>query len=167
MSVSLGDLIEYFDEEMEATGRLLARLPEEGLDWRPHDRSMSLGRLAAHLASIPGWTRMVLRQNSFDMEPLNLDDYEPPPAGTIQHLFKANVGAARRLLAAASDEDLSQPWTLSSGGRTLYTRPRREVIRSMLLGHVIHHRGQLTVYLRLRGVPLPPLYGPTADEGIL
>lgn len=166
--MSLKDaLLPEFDQEMATTRRLLERLPESGLGWTPHAKSMTLGHLATHLAEVPGWARPTLTQESLDLNPPGGEGYKPPVFDTrreILELFDRNVAAAREALGQTGDEAFMVPWTLLSGGQAFFTLPRVAVLRSFVLSHLIHHRGQLTVYLRLNDIPLPSVYGPTADE---
>jgi len=160
-------LLPEFEQEMANTRKLLERVPEARAAWRPHDKSRSLGELAVHLAGIVGWMASTMSQDSFDLAPPG-GRRDPPPtwvsrADTLR-LFDQNVGLARAALLKNDDAAYQRPWSLKRGGQTLMTIPRATVVRRFLFSHSIHHRGQLTVYLRLLGVPLPPLYGPTADE---
>jgi len=161
-------LLPEFDHEMSNTRKTLERIPENDFTWKPHPKSMTLGRLAGHLAEIPGWAVLSIAQESFDVAPPGA----PRPQGTIaqsrQHaldVFDKNVAEARAAIAGASDEQLMKPWSLLGGGRTIFTMPRIAVLRSMVMNHSIHHRAQLGVYLRLNNVPVPSIYGPSADEG--
>lgn len=157
-------LLPEFDHEMAGTRKTLERVPEDKFGWKPHEKSMLLGRLAQHLSEIPGWAKPTLEQDSLDFS----GEYQPPPVGTRAQLLEAfdkNVAQARALIAAASDERLAQPWSLSSNGKTMFTLPRVAVLRGFIMNHMIHHRAQLGVYLRLNDVPVPSLYGPSADEG--
>ena len=158
-------LLPEFDHEMGTTRRLLERVPDAHLTWTPHDKSMSFGRLASHLAEIPGWVNGLLNQSSFNMR---ANEYHPVSYASraeILSAFDANVAAARANIASKSDGELMSPWTLKREGHDLFTVPKVGVLRSFLLNHVIHHRGQLSVYLRLNNVAVPPMYGPSADEG--
>jgi len=159
-------LLPEFDHEMGTTRRLLERVPDEHLGWKPHDRSMTLGRLATHVAEIPEWSARVL-----DHDEMNITGSYQPRQGQSQSailaVFDAASAEARKKLATKTDGELLAPWSFKRDGKTLFTMPKAAVIRSMVLNHLIHHRGQLSVYLRLKNVPLPPMYGPTADEGKL
>jgi uncharacterized damage-inducible protein DinB len=161
-------LLPEFDHEMASTRRVLERVPDDAVDWRPHPKSMTLGRLASHLAEMPHWGTVALTQDSFDVTaPGGARDFTPPPSGTRAEMlaaFDKNVAEARAAITAADDDSFRQSWSLKKGGQPIFTMPRAVVMRSFLLNHLIHHRGQLTVYLRMRDVPLPSLYGPTADE---
>jgi uncharacterized damage-inducible protein DinB len=155
---------------MATTRRFLERVPENGHDWKPHEKSMSFGRLASHLAELPGWAAVTLLQDEFDVAPPGAPPYQPAVLATRRELlatFDQKAAAARAALVDASDELLGSSWTLKNGGRAVFTLPKLAVLRSFVLSHTIHHRAQLGVYFRLRGVPLPPTYGPTADESPL
>jgi len=158
-------LLPEFDHEMGTTRRVLDRVPEADFDWKPHDKSMSLGELAAHLANLPTWCGSILDAAAFDILTLGGRRAKAPESRrALITDFDAKVAAARSALGGKSDAELLAPWTLKSGTQELFTMPRISVIRSFVMNHSIHHRGQLSVYLRLRNVPLPALYGPTADE---
>jgi uncharacterized damage-inducible protein DinB len=158
-------LLPEFDHEMGTTRRLLERVPDERFEWQPHARSMTLGRLASHLAEIPGWVNGLLNERSFNMKTGTYAPVSHASRSMVLSTFDANVAAARANLAAKSDAELMAPWTLQRDGHDLFTVPRIGVVRSFLLNHMIHHRGQLSVYLRLNDIPVPPVYGPSADEG--
>ena len=167
MSLSRAMLPEI-DQEMANTRTTLERVPSESFDWKPHERSFSFGELANHLARLPGWGAATLGTESMDIDPEKGEFVPPPPAENIEgvlDVFEKSVAEFRSALEAASDEELMKPWALLHGGKELFQMPRIAVIRGMILNHIVHHRGQLTVYLRLNDLPLPPLYGPSADEG--
>jgi uncharacterized damage-inducible protein DinB len=157
-------LLVEFDQEMAATRELLARLPDAALAWRPHEKSFSLGGLAAHLAQLPGWGRQILETDGHELRATPSEPAEPPTRTLILETFDRHVADVRRELTRRSDAELAAPWTLRQNGQTLLTLPRLAAVRRFLIHHVIHHRGQLTVYLRLQNVPLPPMYGTTADH---
>jgi uncharacterized damage-inducible protein DinB len=163
-------LLAEFDNEVNSTRRVLERVPEDRLSWQPHEKSMSLGRLATHLAELPFLGASIVRGSSFDVAPPDGNSaYQPKSLDSkeaILALFEKSAATVRRAIAEADDDLFQQPWSLLRGGQPLWTRPKLIVLRDMLLNHTIHHRGQLTVYLRLVGAPVPPVYGPTADEGI-
>ena len=163
-------LLPEFDMEMAKTRTTLERVPEDKFAWKPHDKSMTMGRLAGHLAEMPGWASFTVDLESLDVAPPGAPPYEPPKLESrkdILDLFDKNVASARAAIGKASDENLGKPWTLLSGGKTIFTMPRVAVLRSMILNHTIHHRAQLGVYLRLNNVPVPATYGPSADEGTM
>ena len=159
-------VIPEFDHEMGTTRRLLDRVPEAEFDWRPHEKSMTLGQLSGHLANLPYWCRLILEGTSYDLSaPGNERRAQPPVSrAALVKEFDEKVAAARGLLVKMTDPELMVYWTLKSGDHEILTMPRISVVRSLFLNHSIHHRGQLTVYLRLKNVPQPPIYGPTADE---
>jgi uncharacterized damage-inducible protein DinB len=160
-------LLPEFDHEMGATRRVLERVPEADLSWKPHDKSFSLGQLAAHVANIPHWMNAILDNTVFDLATVGEDarPKEPASVDALTAAFDKEVRQARTKLDAQADAALMATWTMKQGTHEILTMPRIAVLRSFIMNHLIHHRGQLTVYLRLRNVPLPALYGPTADEG--
>lgn len=158
-------LLPEFDHEMATTRRVLERVPDDRLGWKPHDKSMSMGRLASHVAELPVWVDTILNQDGFDMAAPRDKPRDLASSREIVELFDSVVGKARTLLAAAEDQTLLQPWSLKNGDHVIFTLPRVGVLRSMVYSHSIHHRGQLSVYLRLNDVPVPSIYGPSADEG--
>ena len=163
MSIAQGLLAE-FDMETASTRRTLARLPEDKLEWTPDPKSMTMGRLAAHVAEMTGWAALALSTDELDFA---TKGYTPAVAKSREHVLEIadeNAKAARAAIAAASDADFMKPWTLRSGDQIFFTMPKIAVIRGMVMNHTIHHRGQLTVYYRMNGVPVPALYGPSADE---
>ena len=159
-------LLPEFDHEMATTRRLLERVPEAEFAWKPHDKSMALGQLAGHVANLPQWCSLMLDATVFDLDSMPSDPRPklPESRAALVAEFDAKVGRAREQLARTTDPDLMTPWTLKKGGHEIFTLPRVSAIRSFVMNHLIHHRGQLSVYLRLRDVPVPPIYGPTADE---
>ena len=159
-------LLPEFDHEMATTRRVLERVPDTEFDWKPHEKSMTLGRLAAHIANIPYWCSVTLETTVFELDSLP-PDTQRKLAETQSELvkeFDGKVRAARTLIAAATDAEFLAPWTLKKGGQEMFAMPRISAVRGFVMNHLIHHRGQLTVYLRLKNVPIPPIYGPTADE---
>jgi uncharacterized damage-inducible protein DinB len=163
-------LLPEFDQEMANTRKTLERIPEEKLGWKPHEKSMTLGRLAGHLAELTGWTTATLKQDEFDFQPPGAPPFQPMIPKSRKELLDAfDKGAreARAAIAESSDQHLMANWSLLSGGKTLMTMPRTAVLRSFVMNHIIHHRAQLGVYLRLNDVAVPSIYGPSADEGQL
>lgn len=152
--------------EMGTARKVLERCPEEKYDWRPHERSMAMGDLATHIVQMLGFIPLVMVADSFDYAPGG----QPPkrtPAKTRKELlerFDTAVASAQEALAGATDESLGKTWTLLMNGQTIFSLPRAGVLRSFMLNHIIHHRGQLSVYLRLNDVAVPSIYGPSADE---
>lgn len=149
--------------EAETTRRVLERVPGDRLSWKPHPRSMSLGQLALHIAGLPHGIAMLVAEPSAEVPVVPLP--EARSRGEILTVLDRSVSAAAGKLAAWGDAGLAAEWTLRSGGAVLAVQPRGEVVRTLMLNHWYHHRGQLTVYLRLLDVPLPAVYGLTADEG--
>ena len=154
-------LLPEFDEEMTTTRRLLARVPTEKGRWKPHPKSFALGHLAQLVTWIPSWIANTARESTLDLATAPKYSFETTEA--LLQAFDANVRSAREAIAAATDGDFALSWSLKHGERVVWTAPRGKVVRQHL-NHLIHHRGQLSVYLRLNDVPLPPIYGPTADE---
>jgi uncharacterized damage-inducible protein DinB len=157
-----------FDQEMQNTRTTLERVPDDKWGWKPHEKSGTVGWLAAHLATLPGWTAVTLQTEQLDYAPVDGPAYEPPKIENRKDLLAVldkNVAEARAALDGASDADMMKGWTLLAGGKTVFTMPRVACIRGMILNHMIHHRAQLTVYFRLLNIPVPALYGPSADEG--
>jgi uncharacterized damage-inducible protein DinB len=160
-------LLSELDAEAKATRSYLERVPANRVTWRPHPKSSPLGRLALHVANLPTWTRMTLGSTQLDVDPPGGAGRTPPTFESVEALlavFDRNIADARDALAAASDADFDIDWSLVSGSKVLFTLPRRAVLRRMVFNHTVHHRAQLGVYLRMLGVPLPPIYGPTADD---
>jgi uncharacterized damage-inducible protein DinB len=156
-------LLPEFDHEMANTRRTLERVPDDRLAFKPHERSYSLLQLAGHLGNIPSWADLILTADGMDIDgPFERE--EPTSRAEILAEFDRNVTHAREVVEAASDEDMAAPWTLRTGGQEVFTMPRGAVFRMWVLNHNVHHRAQLTVYFRLLGVPVPALYGPSADE---
>ncbi|MEO8070892.1 MAG: DinB family protein [Acidobacteriota bacterium] len=157
-------LLAEFDQEMAVTRRVLERAPEAAFTWKPHEKSFSLGGLATHLAQLPRWGSHILSHAFYDLATSSGRHAEQTTVAGVLAAFDENVSDVRRALVAQSDAELASTWSLKRGTHTVLSMPRIAAIRSFLIHHVIHHRGQMTVYLRLQGVPLPPIYGPTADE---
>ena len=157
-------LLPEFDEEMQKTRKMLERIPDDKFDYQPHPRSMTLGRLASHVAEIPSWAIVTLEQELFELPA----DFKPEIATSRNELlqkFDQGVIGARARIAAASDQDWQKIWTMKFAGNTIMSIPRAAVMRGAILNHLIHHRAQLGVYLRLNDIAVPGLYGPSADEG--
>jgi uncharacterized damage-inducible protein DinB len=167
MSISKTILPE-FEHEMANTRKTLERLPDDRFSWKPHEKSMSLGGLATHLANIPSWTKETFAGEELDVAPPGGSEYrleEKKSAAEVLEAFDQNVTTARAALEAATDEAWQGKWSLLMGGKTIFTLPRTAVMRGFVMNHLIHHRAQLGVYLRLLDVPVPSIYGPSADEG--
>lgn len=160
-------LLGEFDHEMANTRKTLERVPEGKPDFKPHEKSMPLARLAGHVAELARWGASILTQDSFDFAPAGQPPMQPTVMSTrakLLEIFDDGVAKTRAALAAVGDDAWQKPWTLLSGGQTLFSMPRLAVWRGFVMNHIIHHRAQLGVYLRLSGVPVPALYGPSADE---
>ena len=160
-------ILPEFDVEMAGTRNTLARVPTDKLDWKAHEKSNSIGWVACHLAEIVGWVEGTLTQDSWDINPPDGEPYrgvQLDSSEEILALFDNNVKTARERISATPDEEFAKSWSLLSAGDPLITMPKLGVIRTWVLNHSIHHRGILCVYLRLQGIPVPALYGPSGDE---
>ena len=160
-------ILPEFDMEMDNTRRALERIPDEKFGWQPHAKSGTLAWLANHIATIPHWVKITMEENSLDLEAPGGSNSGPPVPKNrkgVLELFEKNRTEARAALAAAKDAAYAKPWALFMGKQELFREPRAAVLRRMVFNHMIHHRGQLMVYLRLLDVPVPGLYGPSADE---
>jgi uncharacterized damage-inducible protein DinB len=160
-------LLPEFDQEMASTRTTLERVPDDKFGWKPHEKSFALGALATHVANIPFWAVMTFQVDSLDLRPPGGEEMKSPTAGNREEvlaLFDKNVAEARTALAGATDAQFMEPWSLLMAGQTLFTMPRYGVYRGMVMNHLVHHRAQLTVYFRLNDIPVPALYGPSADE---
>jgi uncharacterized damage-inducible protein DinB len=151
-------------QEAKTTRRLLERVPEASFGWKPHEKSMTLGRLAAHVAELPELVIPALTQPELDFGAGQFKPFNPTSTAELLEKFDRNIEAAAGLLEKQPDESMGEQWRLRSGDHVLFEMPRALVVRFVGLNHVIHHRGQLSVYLRLLDVPLPSIYGPSADE---
>ncbi len=160
-------LLPEFEQEMAGTRKTLERIPEDKTDWKAHPKSNTIGWVGAHLVEIPGWVEGTLTQDAWDLQPPGAEPYRTPPwtdRADMLARFDKNIAEAKRALAATTDPEFMKPWSLMMGGQTVLTMPRLAVIRNFVLNHTIHHRAHLCVYLRLNDVPVPGLYGPSADE---
>ena len=160
-------LLPEFDYEMASTRKTLERVPDDKFSWKPHDKSSAMGNLATHLANLPSWGALAVSSDSFDLAPGGQPVKTPELNSTASVLakFDENVAATRGAIESVNDEELFKPWTLLSNGKTIMTLPKIAVLRSFVMNHMIHHRAQLGVYLRLNDIPVPSIYGPSADEG--
>jgi uncharacterized damage-inducible protein DinB len=160
-------LLPEFDQEMASTRKVLERCPENKFTWKPHDKSFAMGALATHIAAMTGWLTDTMTKDTYDIAPVGQEAYKEEPAKTQTELlarFDAGLATARKALEGASDEHWMKTWSLLSGGQALFTMPRYTAVRSFIINHIIHHRAQLGVYLRLNNVAVPAIYGPSADE---
>jgi uncharacterized damage-inducible protein DinB len=160
MSIS-DTLLPEFDQEMAATRRVIERVPDDDPGWKPHPKSFAIAHLAQLLAWMPGWIGQTLTNTELDLS--GGAGYSMESTETLLELFDENVRQAREAIIAATDADYEVPWSLKARGHVVFTMPRGAVVRQHI-SHLSHHRGQMTVYLRLRDVPVPSVYGPTADE---
>lgn len=156
-------LLPEFDHEMSLTRKILERVPEDRFDWKPHQKSYSLGQLAQHVATLPMWGSVTLNESEIDIggseRPAPIDS-----RSALLKLFDGHVEGTRAALVGKTDAELRVPWTLKNSGHVVFSMPKASVWRSFVISHIIHHRAQLGVYLRMQDVPLPAMYGPTADE---
>ncbi len=154
-----------FDRVVEGCRAVLASVPDDRIDWRPHEKSWTLGKLGSHIANLPQWTLPTLAESTFNIDP----EGDPPPmaeyasSARLVEALNTNAAAARGAIERASEEDFQAPWSLLVRGETRFSLPKRAVLRGFILDHMIHHRAQMGVYLRLLDVPVPPTMGPTAD----
>lgn len=160
-------LLSELEYEAAATRKCIERFKDDQLSFKPHERSMSAGQLISHLAEIPGWIAATFKMDELDLSPPGGTPYTAPLHPTVADIlavFDKNVAEGKEVLAGVEDSAFGEPWSLLSGGHTIFTMPRAAVMRSFVLSHMIHHRGQLSVYLRLLDIPVPSIYGPSADE---
>jgi uncharacterized damage-inducible protein DinB len=161
-------LLPEFDQEMANTRKTLERVPDGKFDWKPHEKSGTMGWLAGHVAGIAGWMVETIDKDGFDMAAKGVQFQPPPPPKTrkeLLELFDKNVASARKALAGVSDPHLLKQWSFLNNGQVLFAMPRIACLRTWVMNHIIHHRAQLGVYLRLNNIPVPAIYGPSADEG--
>ena len=160
-------LLPEFDREMGLTRRALQRVPEGQFEWRPHPTSATLGRLAEHLTEMPLWATSTMAQSELDATGQRPADYKPPTTrAAVLAQFDACHKTARQHLVNKTDAEFAAMWTLKNGGKEVFSAPKAMVMRNFVLNHMIHHRGQLMVYLRMLGVPVPSSYGPSGDEAM-
>jgi uncharacterized damage-inducible protein DinB len=156
-------LLPEFDAEMAGTRKVLERVPEAKFGWKLHEKSFPLGRLASHVAEMPGWAATTINRDGLEVTPGEAP-FNAATSAELLSAFDKNVADARAAIAGANDEHLAKVWALKYGGQVLFSQPRAAVLRGMVMNHMIHHRAQLTMYLRGLDVPVPGLYGPSADE---
>jgi len=167
MSIS-ESLLPEFDQEMANTRKTLERVTDEKFNWKPHNKSLTMSGLVTHLVNLPTWALHTLNEDSLDIAPPGEPPPKVPPFTSKEEAlekFDENIKNVRAAIAAASDELFFSSWTLFSGGNKIFTLPKVAVLRSFVFNHIIHHRAQLGVYLRLNDIPVPSIYGPSADEG--
>lgn len=153
-----------FDQEAKTTRKHFERLPEEKLEWRPHEKSFTVGGLASHITECAGWTAAIFNQAEFNFDPATYKHYSAASLTDLLDTFDEKIRSGRLALAAVGDEALAQLWQFKIMGRLRFEKPKRDVFRDFALSHMIHHRGQLSVYLRLLNIAVPGSYGPSADE---
>ncbi|HET7216065.1 MAG TPA: damage-inducible protein DinB [Terriglobia bacterium] len=161
-------LLPEFEEEVLSTRQTLERVPADKFGWKPHDKSMTMVQLATLVAELPSWAAYTIGQDSLDIAPKDGPGYQSPKVNSTQDLlaiFDQSVASARAAMRGATDEHLLKPWSLLAGGNVIFTLPRYNVLRRTVINHLVHHRAQLGVFLRLNNIPLPAIYGPSADEG--
>ena len=157
-------LLQEVEQEFASTRKMLQKIPEEHFGWKPHEKSYTLGRLASHVAELTGWVSFILTTNELDFAK---GDYKPvnaPTSAELMELFEDNFTKSKEALQKASDDALMQKWKFRNGEQIYFDLPKIAVLRSFAMNHIIHHRAQLSVYLRLLDIPVPGMYGPTADE---
>ncbi|HTH38160.1 MAG TPA: DinB family protein [Pyrinomonadaceae bacterium] len=158
-------LIAEMEHEAQVTRTCLERVPAEKFDWKPHEKSMTFGRLAAHIAEMFAWTPSTLQHSELDFSKIDYKPFEPASTADLVEYLDKNVSEALDALRNASDEQFLDPWTMRNGETVYFTMPKITVMRSFVMNHIVHHRGQLSVYLRLNDIAVPAIYGPSADEG--
>jgi uncharacterized damage-inducible protein DinB len=160
-------ILPELDNEAAGTRKTLARIPADKLDWKPHEKSYSFRELASHISNLPSWAVMVAGDSGLDIAPVGEEPVRQEAATSVEHavqMFDDNVAAARGAIAGISDEAMMETWALLAGGEEIFSMPRAAVIRGFIMNHLIHHRAQLGLYLRLNDIAMPAIYGPTADE---
>ncbi len=157
--------IAEIQQEAAVARKCLERIPAEKFDWKPHEKSMAFGKLASHVAEMFGWTGATLQQPELDFAKMDYKPLDPASNEDLVEFFDKTVAEAIDVLRNTPDEVFLEPWSLRNGETVYFTLPKVAVMRSMVMNHIIHHRGQLSVYLRLNDIPVPALYGPSADEG--
>jgi uncharacterized damage-inducible protein DinB len=156
-------LLPEFDQEMKKTRKALERVPDGKFDWKPHQKSMTLGRLAGHIAELPGFSAAIIKTEFLDFDK---GDYKPATVNTradVLDLFDKKIVEAREAIVGATDDHMGKNWYMIYQAKKMFEAPRAAALRSSM-NHLVHHRGQLTVYLRLNDIPVPAIYGPSADE---
>ena len=157
--------IAELEQEAKVTREVLSRIPAEKFDWKPHEKSMTFGRLASHVAEMFGWTPSTLTQPELDFSKFDYKPYDPATTEDLLEFLDKNVSEAVETLRNTSDEQFMENWTMRNAEAVYFTLPKVAVMRSFIMNHIVHHRGQLSVYLRLNDIAVPSIYGPSADEG--
>jgi uncharacterized damage-inducible protein DinB len=153
------------EQEAATARKCLERLPADKFDWKPHEKSMTFSRLATHVAEMFGWTENTVKQDVLDFAEGDWKPFEPKSTEELLKFFDENLAKAKAALGETSDETFMTDWTMRNGEQVYFTMPKVAVMRTFVMNHIIHHRGQLSVYLRLNDIPVPSIYGPSADEG--
>jgi len=156
-------LLPEFDREMASTRKILVCVPDALFTWKPHEKSMALGRLASHVAEMPAWAEHTINTERLVIAP-DAKPFNAPDSPALLEAFDRNVADARAAIASATDDHLSKIWEVEWGGHVIMSQPRTGILRNMVMNHMIHHRGQLSVFLRLQDIAIPGMYGPSADE---
>lgn len=159
-------LIAEIDEEQKAARACLERVPADKFDWQPHEKSMTFGRLAVHIAEMFGWVKLTLTTDELDFAANPETPFEPQTTDDLVAYLEEQIAEARSQLAGTPDEAFQETWTLRMGDQVFFTLPKIVVLRTVILNHIYHHRGQLSVYMRLNDIPVPSIYGPSADTPI-
>jgi uncharacterized damage-inducible protein DinB len=169
INMSIGQsLVGEFEHEAATTRKCLEHIPQDKFGWKPHEKSMTVGELGGHIADMTGWATVTMTMDVFDMHPKDGPAWESPKPQTVAALlnyYDKGVAEAKKQILAADDAKYMANWSLANGGNILMTMPRAAVMRSFVMNHIVHHRGQLSVYLRQLDVKVPSIYGPSADEG--
>jgi uncharacterized damage-inducible protein DinB len=165
-SMSLSDAFAgELQYEVASTRKCLERIPETVFDWKPHEKSMAMMALAAHIAEMFGWVKYTVDKPELDFATMDYQPFKPQTTADLVGLLDKNSAEAAEVLKQVSDETLLENWKMRNGEKIFVDMPRIAVLRGLVLKHIVHHRGQLTVYLRLNDIPVPEIYGPSADEG--
>ena len=162
-----GAFLAELENEAKVTRSVLERIPADKFDWKPHEKSMTFGRLASHVAEMFGWTKETLKSDVLDFATMDYTPFEPKSTDELLAFFDQHIATSKAVLAETSDETFLTTWTMRNGEQEYFTMPKVAVMRSFVMNHIIHHRGQLSVYLRLNDIPVPAIYGPSADEGTM
>lgn len=166
--MSLKDaLIGELQYEAIATRKCLERIPENTFDWKPHEKSMSMSALASHIAEMVGWVKDTVETPELDFAAMDHKPFAPKTTAELVEFLDKNLAASLEALKNTSDEAMMQNWKMRNGEQVYFDMPRVQVLRGFILKHLVHHRGQLSVYLRLQNIPVPEIYGPSADEGAM
>jgi uncharacterized damage-inducible protein DinB len=163
--MSLGQiLMAELKHEAISTRKMLERIPSDKLAWKPHEKSMTLERIAGHIVEMVGWTKSSLTEDELDFSKFDYKPKEYTDASQLVADLDANVAEAVEILNNTSNETMAENWTMKNGEQVYFTMPKAAVMRTFVMNHIIHHRGQMSVYLRLLDIPVPSIYGPSADE---